>query len=64
MMESDSFLFSKPLLMVAIVAKYFITRLNFKSTWCLNSDFKHTEEIFVKSPFVGERKFLCEIKAS
>ena len=72
MMESDSFLFNKPLLMVAIIGKYFqsVTRLIFKSIWCYSSDFKHIESatghaygIFVKSPCVGEPKFLCEIKA-
>ena len=36
MMESDSSLFNKVLLTVAIVAKYvqIVTRLNFKSIWC------------------------------
>ena len=71
MMESDIFLFSKPLLMVAIMSKYFqcTTRLIFKSIWCYSSDFKHIESatghaqgIFVKSACVGERKFLREIK--
>ena len=35
MMESDIFLFNKPLLMVAIMGKYFqcATRLIFKSNW-------------------------------
>ena len=45
MMESDSFLFNKPLLMVAIMGKSFqcATRLILKSIWCYSSDFKHTE---------------------
>ena len=45
MMESDSFLFNKPLLMVSIMGKYFhcATRLIFKSIRCYSSDFKHTE---------------------
>ena len=72
MMESDSSLFNKSLLMVAIMGKYFqcATRLIFKSIWCYSSDLKHIESatghgegIFVKSACVGERKFLCEIKA-
>ena len=44
-MDSNSFLFNKPLLMVATVAKYFqcVMRLIFKFVWCLTSDFKHTE---------------------
>ena len=70
--ESNIFLCNKPLLMVAIMDKYFqcATRLIFKSIWCYSSDFKHIESatghaygIFVKSACVGERKFLCEIKA-
>ena len=73
MMESDIFMLNKPLLMVAIMGKYFqcATRLIFKSTWCYSSDFKHIESttgqakgIFVKSPCVEERKLLCEIKAT
>ena len=45
MMESDSSLFNKPLLVIAIVAKYVqcVTRLIFKSIWCERSDFKLTE---------------------
>ena len=45
MMERDSFLFNKPLLMVSIMGKYFqcATRLICKSIWCYSSDFKHTE---------------------
>ena len=45
MMESNIFLFNKPLLMVAIMGKYFqcATRLIFKSIWCYSSDFKHIE---------------------
>ena len=37
MVKSDIFLFNKPLLMVAIMGKYFqcATRLIFKSIWCL-----------------------------
>ena len=71
-MESDIFLFNKPLLMVAMMGKYFqcTTRLIFKCIWCYSSDFKHIESatghaqgIFVKNTCVGEHKFLCEIKA-
>ena len=71
MMESNSFLFNKPLLMVLIMDKYFqcATRLIFKSNWCCSSDFKHTKSatghtlrIFVKSTCIGECKFLCEKK--
>ena len=45
MMESNSFLFNKPLSMVAIMGKYFqcATRLIFKSILCYSSDFKHIE---------------------
>ena len=45
MMESNIFLFNKPLLMVAIMGKYFqcATRLIFKSIWRYSSDFKHIE---------------------
>ena len=72
MMDGDSFLFNKPLLMVAIMGKYLqcATRLIFKSTCCYSCDFRHAENEtvrasgnFVKSPCVGERKFLFEIKA-
>ena len=72
MMESDSFLCNNPLLMVAIMGKYFqcATRLLFKSIWCYSCDFKHTDgttghaqRIFVKRSCVGERKFLSDIKA-
>ena len=72
MMETDIFLFNKPLLIVAITGKYFqyATRLIFKSIWCYSCDFKHiestidpTQGIFIKIPCVGERKCLCEIKA-
>ena len=45
MMESDIFLFNKPLLMVVIMGKNFqcAIRLIFESTWCYSSDFKHIE---------------------
>ena len=45
MMESDIFFFNKPLLMVAIMGKYFqcATRLIFKSIWCYGYEFKHIE---------------------
>ena len=71
-MESDSFLFDKLLLMVAVMGKCFhcVTGFIFKSIWFYSYDFKHTESatgyaqrIFVKSTCVGECKFLCEIKA-
>ena len=72
MMESDIFLFNKPLLIIAMMGKYFQcdTRLIFESIQCYSSDFKHIESatghaqgIFVKNAGVGERKFLSEIKA-
>ena len=73
MMESDIFLFNKPLLMMAaIMGKYFqcAIRLILKSIWCYSSDLKHIESTtghaqgtFVKSASIGERKFLCKIKA-
>ena len=56
------FLFNKPLLMVAVMGKYFqcATRLIFKSIWC--SDFKHIESttdhakgIFMKRACVEEQ---------
>ena len=72
MMESDIFMFNKPLLAAAIMGKYFqcAIRLIFKSIWCYSSDLKHIESttghaqgIFVKRACVGELKFLCKIKA-
>ena len=47
MMESESFLFNKPLSMIANMGKYFqcAARLIFKSIRCYNSDFKHTESM-------------------
>ena len=71
MMETKSFLFSKPLLMVAIIGKYFqcAARLIFKSIWFYSCDSKHTESgtghaegIFVKIPCVGECKCLRELE--
>ena len=45
MMESDIFLFNKPLLIFAIIGKYsqYVTRLTFTSIWCYSSDFKLIE---------------------
>ena len=72
MMETDSFLFNKPLLIVAITGKYFqyATKLILKFIWCYSCDFKHIEStidhvygIFIKTPCVGECKCLCEIEA-
>ena len=44
-MEGKNFLFKKPLLMVAIVAKLFecVISLIFKSAWCQSSEFEPTE---------------------
>ena len=59
----------KPLLTVAIVAKWFecVIILIFKSTWCQSSEFEPTyttgchndEGIFAKTHWDGEDQFLC-----